>query len=182
MRLKKITNANFVDEAKFNKLAKDKSIAVAIRQTKNEILEYCNRKDNTDEVIKLYKELYNINKNLKFHLKEFLLAACSLVATYIFAKYTDVSEQLSELTNSGVVNSSEINLTVIIVWIVVLVICLIFFLGVISIIGLSFGHFILKSLRNFHSEYDLFIMPYLCDMLYERLKSEGMNPLKINFE
>lgn len=182
MKLKKITNENFVDEAKFNKLAKDKSIAVAIRQTKKEIMDYCNRKDNTDEVIKLYKELYNINKNLKFHSKEFILAACSLVVTYIFTKYTDVTEQLSELANSGVANSPEINLAVIIAQIVVLVICLIFILGSISIIGLYFAHFIVKSLRNLHSEYDLFIMPYLCDMLYERLKSEGINPLKINFE
>lgn len=42
--------------------------------------------------------------------------------------------------------------------------------------------FIIKTWFDFSSLYDLYIIPYLCDMMYKRLKSEGFNPLKIPFD
>lgn len=173
---------DFVDEKKFKILCEDRGIDVAIKQTKTMIREFCNRKDNTKEAVELYKKLYNANKHLRFRLRDFLISVATLTMSYIFTKFTEQSERLNELLNVSLSQEQSINTSIYIGSIITFIISYAVLFVSFLLLALYVAKYIIKSLRNISSDYDIYIMPFLCDMLYERLKSEGLKPLKIEFD
>lgn len=102
--------------------------------------------------------------------------------SYIFTKFTEQSERLTELLNVSLSQEQSINASIYIGAIITFIISYAVLFVSFLLLALYVAKYIIKSLRNISSNYDIYIMPFLCDMLYERLKSEGLKPLKIEFD
>lgn len=177
-KLKEIKNNNqlqnieFAPGAKFDELISCKGLSIAIKETKKYIYEQCNRKDNTDEILNLYKKQYNAIKYARGRLKEVLISSSSFILTMIFTKFSSLSFSI-EFEREKV--NDIINVINLLLQGIPIVFALAFFILTIT----YWVKFMIKTWTDFSSLYDLYILPYLCDMMYKRLKSEGYDPPKI---
>lgn len=167
-----IQNLEFAPQLKFNELKSSEKMSVAIKKTKEYIYEHCNRKDNTDEILEMYRKQFNANKYARNHLKELIISSSTFVFTMIITKISDFDFSVeSNFTGNNVIIDT-INYIFQILPILIGVAALVF-------MSAYWIKYIIKTLFNFSSLYDIYILPYLCDMMYKRLKSEGFDPPKI---
>lgn len=172
-----LESCKFLPYKKYNEiLQKDcDNYFKAIKETKKYIYEQCNRKDNTNEILKLYKKQYNTYKHARMPLKDLLISVSGVVIAMIINKFSEINFTLN-------FNLSDSNIVVNIINLIFQLIPPI--IGFVLIVALSINwiKYILKSLINFSDCYDVYITPYLCNMMYNRLKSEGFDPPKIPFD
>lgn len=147
----------------------------AIKETKKYIYEQCNRKDNTDEILKLYKKQYNAYKHARIQLKDFLISASGFVFTMILNRFSEINLTLN-------FNLSDSNIIVNIINLVFQLLPPIMGFAFFVAISIYWIKYIIKFLINFSDYYDVYVTPYLCNMMYDRLKSEGFDPPKIPFD
>lgn len=167
-----IQNIEFSPQSKFNELKSNKKLSVAIKETKKYIHEQCNRKDNTDEILALYKKQYNANKYARNHLKELIISSSTFVFTMLITKISDFDFSVES-------NFTGNNIIVDIINYFFKILPLLIGVAAFVFMAAYWIKYIIKTLFNFSSLYDLYVLPYLCDMMYNRLKSEGFNPPKI---
>lgn len=168
-----IQNLEFSPQLKFNELKSSGEMSVAIKKTKEYIHEQCNRKDNTYEVLELYLEQYNLNKHFRGKMKQSIYDLFKYIFPILLTAITTIS--LPEIIRINPDSSWYVNIINNLGILVILITSIIFFVKM----STSFLKFIVNSLMTLSSEYDLYVLPYLCDMMYNRLKSEGFNPPKI---
>lgn len=174
-RNKQIQNFEFAPQLKFNELNNKEELSVAIKRTKEYIHDQCNRKDNTDEILEMYRKQFNANKYARNHLKELIISSSTFVFTMIITKISDFDFSVES-------NFSGTNAIIDIINYIFQILPIL--IGVAALVFMSayWIKYIIKTLFNFSSLYDIYILPYLCDMMYNRLKSEGFNPPQIPFD
>lgn len=160
-----INPSEFNPQAKFLELQNNNSLSQAIKETKKYIDNYLSQDNIINDVLKNYHQIYNLNKHTRKHLKEFIIAALS----FVFAQILD--------TLSGALEISNIDQNKwfsYITKILLIIFCVITF---ISLIRYSF-----KIFKNYTTEYELYILPYLCTKMYEYIKNNDINVSEIPFD
>ncbi len=151
-----IQNLEFSPQLKFNELKSSGEMSVAIKKTKEYI-----------------HEQYNLNKHFRGKMKQSIYDLFKYIVPILLTAITTIS--LPEIIRINPDSSWYVNIINNLGILVILITSIIFFVKM----STSFLKFIVNSLMTLSSEYDLYVLPYLCDMMYNRLKSEGFNPPKI---